>query len=190
MILCFFFFFCVAVCADNNHVRTWTVTRFRGMISTQPGSTPLASFKIISLEETESHSSYSSGNDIGEWQEEMTILKGPCLQETQRRPSVHLDLALVRLYKRYRNELIYLFTYRPIRRERRPTSIHSEGHSDNQQTLCASLLHWKEVCADKKKLYHVICLWNVNRWRSTDQWILQIPITNWAVPADDPWIYW
>ncbi|KAK7913341.1 hypothetical protein WMY93_013552 [Mugilogobius chulae] len=35
----------VSVCADNNHVRTWTVTRFRGMISTQPGSTPLASFK-------------------------------------------------------------------------------------------------------------------------------------------------
>lgn len=56
----------VSVCADNNHVRTWTVTRFRGMISTQPGSTPLASFKILSLEETESHGSYCSGNDIGE----------------------------------------------------------------------------------------------------------------------------
>lgn len=55
----------VSVCADNNHVRTWTVTRFRGMISTQPGSTPLASFKIMSLEETESHGSYCSGNDIG-----------------------------------------------------------------------------------------------------------------------------
>ncbi|XP_048829999.1 BTB/POZ domain-containing protein KCTD3 isoform X1 [Brienomyrus brachyistius] len=55
----------VSVCADNNHVRTWTVTRFRGMISTQPGSTPLASFKILSLEEAESHGSYSSGNDIG-----------------------------------------------------------------------------------------------------------------------------
>ncbi|KAM9817522.1 LOW QUALITY PROTEIN: BTB/POZ domain-containing protein KCTD3 [Neosynchiropus ocellatus] len=55
----------VSVCADNNHVRTWTVTRFRGMISTQPGSTPLASFKILSLEETESLGSYCSGNDIG-----------------------------------------------------------------------------------------------------------------------------
>ncbi|XP_038667615.1 BTB/POZ domain-containing protein KCTD3 isoform X2 [Scyliorhinus canicula] len=55
----------VSVCADNNHVRTWTVTRFRGMISTQPGSTPLASFKILSLEETESHGSYVAGNDIG-----------------------------------------------------------------------------------------------------------------------------
>lgn len=54
------------VCADNNHVRTWTVTRFRGMISTQPGSTPLASFKILSLEETESPGSYTSANDIGE----------------------------------------------------------------------------------------------------------------------------
>lgn len=60
--------FCVSVCADNNHVRTWTVTRFRGMISTQPGSTPLASFKILSLEETESHGSYCSGNDIGKAQ--------------------------------------------------------------------------------------------------------------------------
>ncbi|CAL8404777.1 unnamed protein product [Boreogadus saida] len=55
----------VSVCADNNHVRTWSVTRFRGMISTQPGSTPLASFKILSLEEAESHSSYCSGNHIG-----------------------------------------------------------------------------------------------------------------------------
>lgn len=61
-----FVLWCVSVCADNNHVRTWTVTRFRGMISTQPGSTPLASFKILSLEETESHGSYGSGNDIGE----------------------------------------------------------------------------------------------------------------------------
>jgi hypothetical protein len=36
----------VSVCSEYNHVRTWSVTRFRGMISTQPGSTPLASFKI------------------------------------------------------------------------------------------------------------------------------------------------
>uniref|UniRef100_A0A8C4N530 BTB/POZ domain-containing protein KCTD3 n=1 Tax=Eptatretus burgeri TaxID=7764 RepID=A0A8C4N530_EPTBU len=55
----------VSVCADNNHVRTWTVTRFRGMISTQPGSTPLASFKILALEEGGSTGSYSAGNDIG-----------------------------------------------------------------------------------------------------------------------------
>jgi hypothetical protein len=27
----------ISVCASNNHVRTWNVTRFRGMISTQPG---------------------------------------------------------------------------------------------------------------------------------------------------------
>ncbi|MEE6473907.1 hypothetical protein FKM82_010213 [Ascaphus truei] len=53
----------VSVCADNNHVRTWTVTRFRGMISTQPGSTPLASFKILSLEETESHGPFGERDD-------------------------------------------------------------------------------------------------------------------------------
>ncbi|KAK3742239.1 hypothetical protein QZH41_009025 [Actinostola sp. cb2023] len=55
----------VSVCAEYNHVRTWNVTRFRGMISTQPGSTPLASFNVVSLEETETHPSYSAGNSLG-----------------------------------------------------------------------------------------------------------------------------
>uniref|UniRef100_A0A8C8SYD8 BTB/POZ domain-containing protein KCTD3 n=1 Tax=Pelusios castaneus TaxID=367368 RepID=A0A8C8SYD8_9SAUR len=55
----------ISVCADNNHVRTWTVTRFRGMISTQPGSTPLASFKILSLEDIDGHAGCSAGSDIG-----------------------------------------------------------------------------------------------------------------------------
>jgi hypothetical protein len=40
--------FLVSVCSDN-HVRTWGVTRFRGMISTQPGSTSVSSFKITRL---------------------------------------------------------------------------------------------------------------------------------------------
>lgn len=53
------------VCSEYNHARTWSVTRFRGMISTQPGSTPLASFKVISLEEMEPNISYSAGNDSG-----------------------------------------------------------------------------------------------------------------------------
>ena len=53
------------VCADSNHVRTWSVTRFRGMISTQPGSTPLASFKILALESADGHGGCSAGNDIG-----------------------------------------------------------------------------------------------------------------------------
>ncbi|KAM4637332.1 LOW QUALITY PROTEIN: SH3KBP1-binding protein 1-like [Amazona ochrocephala] len=43
----------VSVCADHNHVRSWTVTRFRGMISTQPGSTPLASFKVLALDDAD-----------------------------------------------------------------------------------------------------------------------------------------
>ncbi|XP_008112015.2 SH3KBP1-binding protein 1 isoform X2 [Anolis carolinensis] len=55
----------ISVCADNNHVRTWTVTRFRGMISTQPGSTPLASFKILALESVDGHGGCSVGTDIG-----------------------------------------------------------------------------------------------------------------------------
>lgn len=48
------------------------MTRFRGMISTQPGSTPEASFKIVSLEATENHisHSYSAGNEFGPFGEQ------------------------------------------------------------------------------------------------------------------------
>ena len=38
--------FLISMC-DNMHVRTWTLTRFRGLISTQPGSTPHASFSLF-----------------------------------------------------------------------------------------------------------------------------------------------
>lgn len=55
----------VSVCSEYNHVRSWAVTRFRGMISTQPGSTPEASFKIVSLEAVEPCVSYNAGNDFG-----------------------------------------------------------------------------------------------------------------------------
>ncbi|KAJ8257073.1 hypothetical protein COCON_G00192250 [Conger conger] len=58
-----------SVCADNNHVRTWTVTRFRGMISTQPGSTPLNSFKILSLEDIDGLGGCSAGTEIGPYGE-------------------------------------------------------------------------------------------------------------------------
>uniref|UniRef100_A0A4W5NRR3 SH3KBP1 binding protein 1 n=1 Tax=Hucho hucho TaxID=62062 RepID=A0A4W5NRR3_9TELE len=59
----------ISVCADNNHVRTWTVTRFRGMISTQPGSTPLTSFKILSLEDIDGHGGCGAGTEIGPYGE-------------------------------------------------------------------------------------------------------------------------
>ena len=39
----------LTVCADN-HVRSWSVARFRGCISTQPGSTSGSSFKVLSLD--------------------------------------------------------------------------------------------------------------------------------------------
>ena len=58
-------FIILSVCAEYNHVRTWSVTRFRGMISTQPGSTPMASFKVVSLEEFDPQQSYIAGNDFG-----------------------------------------------------------------------------------------------------------------------------
>ena len=51
----------VSVCSDDNHVRTWSVTRFRGMISTQPGSTSISSFKIVSLEECQDPIAYGRG---------------------------------------------------------------------------------------------------------------------------------
>ena len=56
----------ISVCAEN-HVRSWTMTRFRGRISTQPGSSPIASFKILSLEGP--HSLYYPVISIGEGRE-------------------------------------------------------------------------------------------------------------------------
>ena len=55
----------IPVCSEYNHVRSWSVTRFRGMISTQPGSMPLASFKIVSIEDAVPPTYYTSGNDFG-----------------------------------------------------------------------------------------------------------------------------
>lgn len=40
----------VSVCVNDQHVRSWRVTRFRGRMSTQPGSIPVASFKVGSSE--------------------------------------------------------------------------------------------------------------------------------------------
>ncbi|ESO06046.1 hypothetical protein HELRODRAFT_119358, partial [Helobdella robusta] len=55
----------VSVCSEYNHVRSWSVTRFRGMINTQPGSMPLASFKIFNVEDTYTSAQYHSANDFG-----------------------------------------------------------------------------------------------------------------------------
>ncbi|CAH0550652.1 unnamed protein product [Brassicogethes aeneus] len=60
----------VSVCSEYNHVRSWRVTRFRGMLSTQPGSTPEASFKIVALEAVEPAISHSVANDCGPFGEQ------------------------------------------------------------------------------------------------------------------------
>ncbi|KAK9892287.1 hypothetical protein WA026_019094 [Henosepilachna vigintioctopunctata] len=60
----------VSVCCEYNHVRSWRVTRFRGMLSTQPGSTPEASFKIVSLEAVEPYISQSFPSDCGPFGEQ------------------------------------------------------------------------------------------------------------------------
>uniref|UniRef100_A0A0K0FVV6 SH3KBP1-binding protein 1 (inferred by orthology to a human protein) n=1 Tax=Strongyloides venezuelensis TaxID=75913 RepID=A0A0K0FVV6_STRVS len=54
----------ISMCSCYNHVRTWNVSRFRGMISTQPASTALASFKILVLDSVDEISN-SEGIDIG-----------------------------------------------------------------------------------------------------------------------------
>ena len=60
----------VSLCAEDNHVRTWSVTRFRGMISTQPGSTSVSSFKIMSLEELEPRHGGRQATDCGPYGEQ------------------------------------------------------------------------------------------------------------------------
>jgi hypothetical protein len=41
---------CLVSTCGHQHVRTWSVTRFRGMISTYPGSTVLSSFTLFDLD--------------------------------------------------------------------------------------------------------------------------------------------
>lgn len=126
----------MSVCADNNHVRTWTVTRFRGMISTQPGSTPLASFKILSLEETESHGSYCSGNDIGEgagaaqWTVECFRMKTEMNQD-----AVGSCVEPFTLFSGFRS----------IWREGWSAGVHTEGHPHYQQTVREAVIYREEV---------------------------------------------
>uniref|UniRef100_A0A1B0GD85 Uncharacterized protein n=1 Tax=Glossina morsitans morsitans TaxID=37546 RepID=A0A1B0GD85_GLOMM len=53
-------------------------SRFRGMLSTQPDSTPEASFKIVSPEATDSNYSYAAGNDFdpyGDYDEQTFVQK-------------------------------------------------------------------------------------------------------------------
>ncbi|ENN78128.1 hypothetical protein D910_09726 [Dendroctonus ponderosae] len=57
--------FLVSVCSEYNHVRSWQVTRFRGMLNTQPGSAPEASFKIVALEAVE-HNVGTAGASNGQ----------------------------------------------------------------------------------------------------------------------------
>uniref|UniRef100_A0A5S6R438 BTB domain-containing protein n=1 Tax=Trichuris muris TaxID=70415 RepID=A0A5S6R438_TRIMR len=55
----------ISVCTEYNHVRSWKLSRFRGMINTQPSSTPLASFKVMTLESADCPSDGDTVGDVG-----------------------------------------------------------------------------------------------------------------------------
>jgi len=42
----------ISVCSKDNHVRTWKIVRFRGRLSTQPGTVPLANFSVPTQDQT------------------------------------------------------------------------------------------------------------------------------------------
>ncbi|XP_050674971.1 BTB/POZ domain-containing protein KCTD3 [Leptidea sinapis] len=64
----------VSVCSEYNHVRSWRVTRFRGMISTQPGTTPRAAFKVLALDAATPHPHNDCG-PYGEQDEEQIFIQ-------------------------------------------------------------------------------------------------------------------
>ncbi|XP_013183852.1 BTB/POZ domain-containing protein KCTD3 [Amyelois transitella] len=64
----------VSVCSEYNHVRSWRVTRFRGMISTQPGTTPNAAFKVLALEAPTAQAHNDCG-PYGEQDEEQIFIQ-------------------------------------------------------------------------------------------------------------------
>lgn len=49
----------ISMC-DEQHVRSWSLTRFRGRISTQPGSQPYSSFRVIQINDLMFHSDLKS----------------------------------------------------------------------------------------------------------------------------------
>jgi len=42
-------------CCSRRHVRTWSMTRFRGVLSTQPGSVPFSDFELTSQAQIQKH---------------------------------------------------------------------------------------------------------------------------------------
>ena len=42
-------------CCSRRHVRTWSMTRFRGVLSTQPGSVPFSDFELTSQAQIKKH---------------------------------------------------------------------------------------------------------------------------------------
>lgn len=111
----------LSVCADNNHVRTWTVTRFRGMISTQPGSTPLTSFKILSLDDIDGHGGCGAGTEIGERCPE--DFRG--YRVKSKPPSA--PPAAAAFQQRSHLFVCFVWLFRSIRRERRPAGVYPKG---------------------------------------------------------------
>lgn len=63
------------MCSEYNHVRSWRVTRFRGMLSTQPGSTPEASFKIVALEAVDGGGVVGDCGPFGEQDDEQVFVQ-------------------------------------------------------------------------------------------------------------------
>ena len=112
------------VCADNNHVRTWTVTRFRGMISTQPGSMPLASFKVLALEPPQASGKFPSIRRFNAW---------PVMRDQRECLSPHSQLRCGE-------------QHRTIRRSRGDPGVRAEGASPLRHPLHQAVIEWPEVC--------------------------------------------
>lgn len=109
------------------------MTRFRGMISTQPGSTPLTSFKILSLDDIDGHGGCSAGTEIGTAAND--AVSGP-------------DFFLSSVPRRLQ---LGLCGFRSVWGARRPAGVHPEGGSRYRQALRQAVVQREEV-RDKKTL--------------------------------------
>ena len=52
-------------CCERRHVRAWQMTRFRGVLSTQPGSVPHSDFELTSESPLEKHQIGPFGDGCG-----------------------------------------------------------------------------------------------------------------------------
>lgn len=111
------------------------------MLSTQPGSTPLASFKVVSLEHREPHPSCASGNMLGRASVSKTKFHSFLMLVT-------MILISRKISTKNSNQKLQcgLLIRRSFWWTRWSTDIYAKSRSWCRSFVCQTCVNWKAVC--------------------------------------------